>query len=69
MAIIFSQTLQSSASLEKLANLFERKMIKNPDALVVRILWSPGDKNIESSGSAIGIGECGLDYDESDVEG
>ena len=28
IAIIFFQTLQSSVSLEKLANLFERKMIK-----------------------------------------
>ena len=44
-------------------------MVKKPDALVVRILWSRDDKNIESSVSAIGIGECGLDYDGSDGEG
>jgi hypothetical protein len=55
--------------LEKLANLFECKTNKNPDALVAKILWSREDNDVEISGSTIGIGKCGLNYDGSDVEG
>jgi len=45
--------------LEKLANLFKRKTIKNPDALVVKILWSREDINVEISGFALVLQNAG----------